>query len=76
MQVVAKKVVFLLGDESGYKFGIDAKERDGRGWQASVGITSGSGLIDAESTLSSLLDTAKQFVRMLEKELTDVDHKD
>lgn len=67
------KVAIILSDESGYTFNIDAERDRNNGWDLSVGLTTRtSGPFKSwQGAMPSLLDYAKNLVRMLEKEVAD-----
>lgn len=73
MRIGTKKLVMFFEDESGYKFAVDAEEiSPSKGWCGSVTLHT-SGMNSAEAVLAPILISARQLVRMLEKEVPEKD---
>ena len=68
MKLKATRMQYEFKDRSGYRFDVVAEETPGRGWSASVTMTS-AGLVSVDAALESLRPAVEQFLKQLNAHL-------
>lgn len=66
MKLTATRKTFHFENESGYSFDVEAEERPGRGWTATVTIRAG-GYVTAEDAVRRVAETARAFIGQVEE---------